>query len=58
MQRRSVCNGIAQFVQSRVVLTSHLETGELKQLYELCKSILLLMNSDCELVLKKPQTLE
>lgn len=28
---------IAQFARSRMVLASHLETGELQQLYELCK---------------------
>lgn len=58
MQRRSVCNRKAQFVQSRVVLTSHLETGELQQWDELRGSILLLMTSDYELVLNKPQKLE
>lgn len=54
MQLGSACNGIAQFVQSRVTLTIHLETGEFQKMYELCKSILLIMNSGCELVLNKP----
>lgn len=55
MQQRSACNGIAQFVWSRVMLTIHLGTGEFQKTYELCKSILLIMNSVCELVLNKLQ---
>lgn len=58
MQLGSACNGIAQFVQSRVMLTIHLETGEFQKMYELCKSILLIMNSGCELVLNKPQNFD